>query len=528
MSLQTSGLVFAWDDAPMVGRLAILGRYLREQAGVELCFAVPTEAGRLRFLREGFQAVTLCELAWRARGQKPADLTADELAGMTWLDRIKRWRWLLEPLADQRWRGDDDSFLAAAAGRLTAGYRLAIEQLRPAFVLVHNGNLGVTSAGLVHAASQASLPVFYFERGLLPDTLVIDPQGVNFGSHVAGDGWAGTASHGPTAEQRQAVETFCQQLIASRTSVVQSGRHAEKAEIRRQLGIEPGQRVILLPLQLEWDSNIQLYSPRYKTMAALISDLRDALGERPDTVLIVRPHPEGSNTDDLREQFQGGPIRFSSEFDLHAMLDLADALVVINSTVGLEAMLHDKPVVLVGEAIYGHKGMTLDLADRTELPARLGEALELGRCSDRNTMLDFLHYLLTRCLFRLEGQDPWDSRATIAAMLADAARQGPGFQASRHEDFFESINGWLVELLRQETPPGRRAMSFGSVPPGLAEVLQAAGVRLGRFRLRRPAGLFALPWRRYDYLFWSPHLPGVHRVIRRLVRARVQRPLVRQ
>ena len=127
---------------------------------------------------------------------------------------------------------------------------------------------------------------------MLPDTLVIDPQGVNYGSHLAGARWKNIAAAPPTAEEVRSLEQLRHELITQKRTIVRHGQEIPAPVLRRKLAIPPRRPIVLLPLQIESDSNILSYSPFYKKMAEIIADLQKALANFPDVILIVRPHPE--------------------------------------------------------------------------------------------------------------------------------------------------------------------------------------------------------------------------------------------
>ena len=59
----------------------------------------------------------------------------------------------------------------------------------------------------------------------------------------------------------------------------------------------------------------------------------------------------------------------------HELVENACAIITINSTVGFEALMHYKPVVVVGKVFYGGYGATYDVKTLNELPVKIKEAL---------------------------------------------------------------------------------------------------------------------------------------------------------
>jgi hypothetical protein len=59
----------------------------------------------------------------------------------------------------------------------------------------------------------------------------------------------------------------------------------------------------------------------------------------------------------------------------HELIRDAEAVAVISSTVGLEALLYEKPVLTLGEPFYSGFGVTLDVDAFREIRAKVPELL---------------------------------------------------------------------------------------------------------------------------------------------------------
>lgn len=113
-----------------------------------------------------------------------------------------------------------------------------------------------------------------------------------------------------------------------------------------------GRPFVFLPLQVSDDSQLKLFS-RYSNRELLYEALR--LAKTRGLRLIVKLHPAESDRGEIermidlarREGFvlAGNPTR--------ELIEGAELVVVNNSTVGLEAMIEQKEVLVYGEALYG-------------------------------------------------------------------------------------------------------------------------------------------------------------------------------
>jgi hypothetical protein len=73
----------------------------------------------------------------------------------------------------------------------------------------------------------------------------------------------------------------------------------------------------------------------------------------------------------------------------------AEAVVVISSTVGLEALLYEKPVLTLGQPFYPGYGITLDVDSFSEIRTRVPELLRFR--PDPEQIRRFLHAAMKRC-----------------------------------------------------------------------------------------------------------------------------------
>jgi hypothetical protein len=79
----------------------------------------------------------------------------------------------------------------------------------------------------------------------------------------------------------------------------------------------------------------------------------------------------------------------------HALMRGARAVTVISSTVGLEALLHDKPVLTLGQPFYGGYGITVDVDSFREIRTAVPAVLDFR--PDHERILRFLGAAMRAC-----------------------------------------------------------------------------------------------------------------------------------
>ena len=127
------------------------------------------------------------------------------------------------------------------------------------------------------------------------------------------------------------------------------------------------QQFFLVPLQVENDFQIRVHSD-FKTMKDFISLVMQsfAIHAPLNTALVFKHHlmDRGHcNYQALIDQlsakyFLKGRVFYLHDERLPRLIDASRGVVVINSTVGLSALIHHKPVKALGRAIYNFAGLT--------------------------------------------------------------------------------------------------------------------------------------------------------------------------
>lgn len=107
----------------------------------------------------------------------------------------------------------------------------------------------------------------------------------------------------------------------------------------------------------------------------------------------------------------------------HELVRNADAVAVISSTVGLEALLYEKPVLTLGQPFYGGLGVTLDVDAFHEIREAVPALLRFR--PDPERIRRFLHAAMRECLPGAPVLvDPSDENAVRLARSIDLkARQ---------------------------------------------------------------------------------------------------------
>lgn len=228
-------------------------------------------------------------------------------------------------------------------------------------------------AGLEEMAARASIPLWRIEDGfirsaglgaalLLPASIVVDKSGIYYNPATPSDLEIFLSTHEFCAEETQRAEALIEQLRRS---------HVTKYNLRgAAISFPTDKRIALVIGQVADDASMRLGAAG-RTADDLIRAVRT---HDPDALLVYKPHP------DVVAGLRAGALSgdadvVATDGDLLSLIERADAVHVLSSLTGFEALLRGKAVHVHGQPFYAGWGLTTDYAP----PPRRGRALTLAQ-----------------------------------------------------------------------------------------------------------------------------------------------------
>jgi len=178
----------------------------------------------------------------------------------------------------------------------------------------------------------------------------------------------------------------------------ESAAAAVRAVAARRLYVSPGDRpFVYFPLHDTEDYKIKQLLPHLADQVSIVDQVAYALP--PGVDLVIKEHPQtiGRNRLDLLRRLSREPnVRLvDPRTSTHDLVRRSQGVTVIGSTVGLEALLHGKGVLTLGNPFYAGYGITIDLLSVTELPEGIPTLLAFQ--PDPETVERFLHAAMQAC-----------------------------------------------------------------------------------------------------------------------------------
>jgi len=232
-------------------------------------------------------------------------------------------------------------------------------------------------------------------------------------------------------------------------------------------------RIAFLPLQLYDDANLLRFS-KYDTLTDVVLDVVPKLAAHGYTT-IIKPHPASKLRDksDLQSAMARNALRQWSDkiiwcdradirYENAQLIALSDLVVTVNSSVGFEALYFDKPVVVLGDAVYKPKDLFPTLEQF------------LDGSFDHRAYLEGIGYLRR---FFLGGYLQPDDMTSSQSTICDRISLLDQLRRKHAEDPLAIASGFYHAIAPTEQNYNSLAMFAGKSVPGVNEFSTPAPVR---------------------------------------------------
>jgi capsule polysaccharide export protein KpsC/LpsZ len=169
----------------------------------------------------------------------------------------------------------------------------------------------------------------------------------------------------------------------------------DRHKIIKALSLDPSKKVYSLFTNLTWDAAIVNKGVCFSDMWEWVKKTIIYAKDKPDIQLIIRVHPAEIHLyrktlervgDLIRSEFPEFPpnvrvVDSESPVSSYALAELSDKVLVFTSTVGLEAAVIGKKVIVCARAYYRDKGFTIDPDTEEEYFKELDSDLPIAKKS---------------------------------------------------------------------------------------------------------------------------------------------------
>lgn len=230
---------------------------------------------------------------------------------------------------------------------------------------------------IIKAARVLGKKVIYWEMGSFHNSLAMDEKGVNYHSRLPRDiefyrNWAKANPNPP------------QKIILHK-------RNQEFNAITSQDKPDLSQPYVFLPLQVFNDTQLLFFSDWVKNIPHLIEVAKNISQHLPQGWrILIKEHPSCFSRYD-KKFITNDKVQLANGYDSHTLIEKAQAVLTINSSVGLEAMLFQKPVITLGKSFYTFGKLTHPCTNEAEIIEALNNLDKITfNQSDREAFINYL------------------------------------------------------------------------------------------------------------------------------------------
>ncbi len=277
----------------------------------------------------------------------------------------------------------------------------AVQAYEPDFTVFWNDAKFHQAIGIT-AVKNLGKQTLFFENGFLPHTTQMDFQGVNAANSVPGD---------LAFYKRLSFDKACAlpKRLQVRQSKKQTHKHADTLP----------EKYIFVPFQVAYDTQIVQYSPWVKDMYQLFEIIKTCAAHT-GLHFVIKEHPSDRVSNYQALYGSSDKVSFSSD-ETQKLIENAEAVLTINSTVGIEALLFEKRVIVLGEAFYAIEGIVKTAGSVDEVIGIL-QNLDNWK-ADGETIEKFLKYLQCDYLLPDHWKNPTQRHYdTIDHRLSESTR----------------------------------------------------------------------------------------------------------
>ncbi|GEK55946.1 capsular biosynthesis protein [Pseudoalteromonas espejiana] len=242
-----------------------------------------------------------------------------------------------------------------------AKYLALLTQIKPEVMVIWNGNK-LPNTTVAMAAKALGIKQFYYENGLLPGTTSLDPQGINYHASLSRD-----PEFYLNFNRNNALNFDAPDLIPREN-------HKKRCEFEAE---NIPKRYIFVPFQVPHDTQIASFSPWIDSMEMLYDEVVTAVRalNDPELKVVFKEHPSWHKH--YRDLYNKDPIAlFANGNKTCELIERAEAVITINSTVGLEALQLNKRVITVGQACYNIEGLVKHASTSKELAMQVDDVVK--------------------------------------------------------------------------------------------------------------------------------------------------------
>ena len=255
-----------------------------------------------------------------------------------------------------------------------SGFRHMFEKNPQVTAVIWNGRSGVRHI-FIQAAKDAGVKTLFLELSPLPNSITVDPSGINFENSVPR-----CSEFFRTYGEHHEDWKFILRYFAQRKTEYSTF-------VDEQMFDQP---YIFVALQSEGDSQLRDYGGNFRTVHEFVKAVCKASTNKKNShKILIKEHPNCEGiTSSITSKYDN--VKLVNKLDTVRLCEGADLVVTVNSSVGLQALCLGTPVAAAGDAFWAIDGLSYRPKTIEEIEALFAMGEYKFDLQLRNAYLNFL------------------------------------------------------------------------------------------------------------------------------------------
>lgn len=288
-----------------------------------------------------------------------------------------------------------------------AFYEGIINELKPSIILAWQNNLPQTHI-LKLLATEYSVPHKIIERGLLPDTLMLENEGIAAQSDILNNfSIRKMIQDYPSEQDYELIKQF---YFTNNPTKYDHIVDSKKQNITEYFDASKDPLIVYFT---QVDSSGGMYpantysskkmSSVYESTIETIVELQNAADELKFD-LIVKLHPGDTKSYDFKDTDR---VKVTKEADCKALMEKSQVMIFSGSTLQFEALLYEKPIVLLTASQLSGTHIAYEVISKSDLYNQINKAINKIEFGEKNLKAkSFISWITNYFLFAYTDKTP--------------------------------------------------------------------------------------------------------------------------
>jgi len=279
-------------------------------------------------------------------------------------------------------------------------------EVKPAFAFLWSGTVP-QSIIFKNVFAEYFIPTYFVERGLLPETLMFDELGNGACSTLKKKIDLGFVPKNFEQIYNE-IKTY---YFTNKIDKHEQPNYLSSFEFIKQHNFT-GKKIITFLGQWDVASGVNsaydyqsfLNSPFFANTEDAYKSIVKFISENENIALVFKPHPFDSKT----YNNQNNPrIIVDKKLNVRTLMESADAVIVMSTTVQYEALFYDKPIILLANSFLKGLNIGYEINNSEEIGSAIHQALNKKDFADKQINAEkFIALISSQILVSLNNKNP--------------------------------------------------------------------------------------------------------------------------